>query len=111
MPARTFWTLVVSGPAQRDIEEIAAWTARQFGARQAEKYVSAITRLLPKLEKNPIASPSRARNDVGLGYRTWHVARPGRHLLLCRIADQQVFIIRILHDSMDLPQHLPPPED
>ena len=57
---------------------------------------------------------ARRREDIGLGIRTLHVARRGRkgpHLVVFRVApppnEQVIDVLRLLHDSMDLPRHLP----
>ncbi|MGD9965645.1 MAG: type II toxin-antitoxin system RelE/ParE family toxin [Hyphomonadaceae bacterium] len=47
------------------------------------------------------------REEIGSGYRTIHLARPGRHLILYRVEGTAVLIVRILHDSMELSRHVP----
>jgi toxin ParE1/3/4 len=61
------------------------------------------------LSANPLISTSRVRDDIGKGFRTLHVGRPGRHILLYRIeAKATVLVVRIPHDSMEVSRHLPP---
>lgn len=111
MPARKAWKLVLTGPAERDLGDISAWTAAQFGPRQAEKYTASITALFLKLEVDPTNLPSRQRDELGPGFRTWHVGGRARHLLLYRIEGDRVVVLRILHDSMDIARHLPPGDE
>jgi toxin ParE1/3/4 len=87
------------------------WTTENFGARQASAYAALIDAALDRLKDDPFAAPSKNRDDdIGAGFRTLHVARPGRHLLLYRVEGTRILIVRILHDSMELSRHLPPDE-
>jgi len=99
----------IAGPAEQDLSAIATWTAEKFGFRQAEIYASAI---LEAVEELAASSPSRSkvREEIGADIRTLHVAkqgRRGRHFILCRETPEVVTVLRILHDSMELSQHLP----
>jgi plasmid stabilization system protein ParE len=53
---------------------------------------------------------STLRDDIAPGIRTLHVARSGRkgrHLVVFRVGgDRTIDVLRLLHDSMDLPRHL-----
>jgi toxin ParE1/3/4 len=57
---------------------------------------------------------SLARDEVAPGLRSLHAARRGRrgrHVVLDRVAGgNTIEVVRILHDAMDLPRHLPRPE-
>ncbi len=107
--AKGRWTLALSGAAERDFADIVAWTAENFGARQADNYARLIENALEKLGEEPYAPPSRDRGgDIGAGLRSLHLRRPGRHLILYKVEDQAVMVLRILHDSMDVTRHVPP---
>jgi toxin ParE1/3/4 len=102
------WTIVLGGLAERDFSDIVDWTAENFGPRQAERYADLILATIDTIAKNPMLSRSRAREEIGAGYRTLHLARPGRHFILYRQEETDtVLIVRILHDSMDIAQHTP----
>lgn len=53
------------------------------------------------LAHNPQAGV--ARDDVREGYRSFP---EGRHLIFYREADGTIEVIRLLHDSMDVPRRL-----
>ena len=92
--------------AERDYDGIVKWTAETFGPRQAGKYEDLLLAAIEKVTDDPLAPPSRSRDEeLEQGFRTLHVARPGWHLLLYRVEDERVLIVRILHDSMELSRH------
>jgi toxin ParE1/3/4 len=114
--ARDAWIVRLGEDAEHDLASISAWTAERFGARQAELYADAISRAIGEIAAHPLGGRSKARDqDIGAGYRTLHVAKTGRrarHLCLYRCDEKNglIMIVRILHDSMDLSIHLPPPD-
>jgi len=100
--------LALGAEAERDFANIVTWTAEQFGARQAEAYTDLLLAAVETLARDPLGGATKARdNDIGAGFRSLHVARPGRHILLYRLEGERVLIVRILHDSMELSRHLP----
>jgi toxin ParE1/3/4 len=103
-------TLLLSREAARDYDHVVGWTAENFGARQAQAYKDLIASALREIASDPGCAGSRSREDVGPGYRTLHIARGrrrGRHLILYRRQNEdRILVVRILHESMDLPRHL-----
>jgi len=97
-------TAILGALAEQDFAGVITWTAENFGARQARAYARLFIETIDKIARDPLASPSRARDEeIGAGFRTLHVARPGRHLVLYRLRGaDEVLIVRILHDSMEL---------
>ena len=63
----------------------------------------------------PTTIGAKARNEIAKGLFTLHVARPirkARHSLLFRVGQdaarrEAIEILRVLHDAMELPRHLP----
>ncbi len=111
MPSEA-WIVDLTDLAENDFVDILSWTAENFGARQAGVYAEILRAAFKTLATDPSAGLSRQRDDIGEGFRTFHVARPGRHILLYRLTDKNtVLVLRILHDSMELPRHLPPEEE
>jgi toxin ParE1/3/4 len=104
--------LRISKLAIRDIENVLAYTIRQFGERKQREYQQLIRRALSDIAADPDRLPAKPRVDIHPDARTFHIARPGRparHFFLFRLAGSEfVDIGRLLHDSMDLRQHLPP---
>lgn len=105
----TQWRIILGGDAARDFAAILDWTARTFGARQAQAYRDTLKAAIRALETGPDAPGSKRRDEIMPGLRTLHVARAGRrgrHFLMYRIVDETgIEIVRILHDAMDLTRH------
>ena len=106
------WSVRLSASAQADFDDIIAWTADQFGARQAKTYSLTLTLAIQHLTGGPEQLGVRARPDIAADLLTLHVARAGRrgrHVLLQRHlqGSRVIDVLRILHDGMDPPRHLP----
>ncbi len=104
------WRPVLTAPAEQDLIDIIRWTAEQFGARQSSAYRGLIIQSLIRLRVGPEALGARARPELGVELYTLSIARrgkPGRHFLLYRPRSGQVIeILRVLHQSMDIEQHV-----
>lgn len=101
------WAVVLTGPAQRDFDEILRWTTATFGAQQARVYAATLSATLEDLRAGPDLPLARSFQRA----RLLHVrrrGRAGRHLIVFRPleADRRVIVLRILHGSMDLEQHI-----
>jgi len=109
------WRVRLARQAEFDLFEISKWTAENFGARQAEYYGETLSLAIEALNDGPEILGSKARDEIGQGIRTLHVAshtRKGRHFVVFRVADEGVLdVLRLLHDSMDLARHLPAAND
>ena len=111
MPART---VVLSPLAEADLSGIAAWTAANFGERQATAYIDAIITTIEELSAHQPHPRSKQRDEIAPGIRSLHMAkrgRRGRHLILYLEDQDALTILRILHDSMELSRHLPVNEE
>jgi toxin ParE1/3/4 len=108
VPSRQ-WQIRLTQTAERDFADIIAWTANEFGERQARRYAEAIARAIAALASGPKLLGSRTHDDLPAGLRILPVARRGmnaRHVLLYRSqGDEVIEVIRILHQAMDLPRH------
>jgi toxin ParE1/3/4 len=109
------WRIRLGAEAELDFANILKWTTENFGAKQSRVYRETLVQAISELGSGPDLAGSKARNEIGRGLRTLHVARHGRrgrHLLLYRATTAQTIeIARILHDSMDLQRHLAPGDD
>lgn len=109
------WRVRLAARAEADLLDIAVWTAEHFGSRQAAYYVETLTQAIEALHEGPDIPGVKARDDIAPGIRTLHVARrgrKGRHFVMLRVAEGRVIeVLRLLHDSMDLPRHLPNDDD
>ena len=93
---------VFSPAAQADIEAIWNYTVEHWGLEQAELYVRAIQVACEELAAG--TRFSRSAHDIRAGYRQ---AAVGSHILFFCEGDAGLLdVVRILHQRMDLNQHL-----
>lgn len=107
------WTIRLAVAAEQDYRQILRWTVANFGQRQAGTYAKTLTNALNDLAHGPAIIAAEQREDIGPGIHTLHVARKGRkgrHFVVfrsdCSRGENVIDVLRILHDSMDLPHHL-----
>ena len=104
------WTVRLGRQAELDYIEIMRWTKKSFGEVQARTYSESISLAIRALKDGPDVLGSKLRDEIEPGIRTLHVARSGRkgrHLVVFRMGGEQIIdVLRLLHDSMDLPRHL-----
>ena len=109
----------ISHDAQADIVDILRFTHNRFGDAARRRYQALIGAALAAVAPAPQQVGSISREELGAGLRSIHlvycrsmpnvgkVVRP-RHFVCYRVATDQVReVVRVLHDSMDLDQHLP----
>ena len=84
-----------------DLENITDYTAQMWGTNQAKVYLKDIRDKIHQI----------ANGDAIV--QVLHIPRSGilkvrvnRHLIILESTNSTVKIIRILHESMDIPQHL-----
>jgi toxin ParE1/3/4 len=88
--------------AVADLDAIWRYTARHWGAAQADAYVRAIVDACRAVARGERTGTDAS--DVRPGYRK---PRNGRHLAFYRLTDEgSVEVVRILHERMDLPTRL-----
>jgi toxin ParE1/3/4 len=116
MTARTTgWTVRLTQSAERDFTDIVHWSVQRFGPTQARIYAETVSIALQDLAATgPTLAGVVARDEISPGLSTLHVARnrrKGRHFILFRVTGRNqhvIDVLRILHDAMDLPRHVPP---
>lgn len=107
-----------SKEADKDLDNIWNYTAKVYGIEQAESYSSIIKQALRDIEQNPLRPTSRAEPDLGQDVRSYRIAlskgRSGstvkspRHVVIYTLQfKDEIFVMRILHDAMDVVRHLP----
>jgi toxin ParE1/3/4 len=114
-------TVIIAPKARSDIVSILAWTQETFGAQTLKRYAQLIETAIAEIAADPERAGSVQRTEVAENCRTYHlfhsrkqagtrgnrIRRP-RHVLLYRVPTAGIVEIgRVLHDSMDLEQHLP----
>jgi toxin ParE1/3/4 len=108
------WAVRLNASAEEDFRQIVQWTAGQFGSAQARDYANTLSATPEALAAGPAVPGARKRPDIAAGLWAIHVTRrgrKGRHFVLFRAGrptgSQMIDVLRILHDAMDLPRHLP----
>jgi toxin ParE1/3/4 len=111
---RQGWTVRLGQQAEQDYVDILQWTTKTFGEGQASTYAETMALAIEALAERPDVLGARARDDIQPGIQTLHVARQaraGRHFVVFLVAGSVIDVLRLLHDSMDLPRHLPAAND
>ena len=108
-------TVRLTAAAENDFRDIVRWTLTEFGSRQARVYAATLSAALRDLTAGPSTPGARQRDEIAKGVFSLHVAwkgRKGRHFVIFRIVRDQdtnmIDVLRLLHDAMGLPRHLPP---
>ena len=87
--------------AARDLIGIYLYGFENFGEEQAEHYFSGLTDCFDLLTRHPHSC--RERTEFNPPVRIHHY---NRHLIIYTSGEAGVLIVRVLHDSMDVPRHL-----
>lgn len=93
--------IVYSFLAENDLLEIWVYTADEWSFSQADIYLDQLNTGVTHLISNP--KLGREREDLRKGYRSLLV---NHHLVFYKIVGEEIQVIRILHESVDVPQHL-----
>ena len=112
------WGIRLTAIAERDFQNILLWTQEHFGKKQAGIYAETLIRAINALTEGPSVAGTKKRDEIAEGLMTLHVARKGRkgrHLVLYRTNPETspptIEVLRLLHDSMNLPRHISPDEN
>ena len=91
----------VSRLAQADIDVIYAYTVKTWSGAQADTYYAMIISAFEEL-----ASGTKIGHSAAI--KGYSALRVGSHSIFYRVADETVFIARVLHQAMDVERHLNP---
>ncbi|WP_454063018.1 type II toxin-antitoxin system RelE/ParE family toxin [Candidatus Nitrospira salsa] len=78
------------------------YTFKRYGEKQALKYSKLIKSGLEKIPQNPVLY-GHFRYDIPEQYKSHQV---GKHSITYRIDENKIFIVTILHRSMDFENQL-----
>ncbi len=92
----------ISVKASKDIEDIWLYTFKNWSADQANRYVNQLFDEIEYLAENP-----KSGRDYGHVRKNYRCAKVKSHLIFYREVDKdKIEIIRVLHQSMDIPNRL-----
>ena len=83
--------------AAADLDAIAAYTLKAWGAARMANYLRSLSRRFEWLAENPLAG--RERTDIHPGYRSYP---HGSHIIFYMISGEYIDIIGVPHQSMDI---------
>lgn len=103
--------------ARADIVSILAWSDEQFGEEARKRYEALIATAIRDAASRIDDVGHTPRPELGEGVFSWHLSQsrdrsPGgkvgrpRHFLICRRDGEVLVVGRVLHDAMDLKQHV-----
>ena len=87
---------------RRRLRAISQYTLEIWGAEQEEAYLDALWDRFEEIT----AEPDRWRFIHDL-FPECQVAIQGKHVILFRLRGRRLQVVRILHSTMDFPQHIP----
>lgn len=86
--------------ANADLEDITDYTARTWGAQQAKKYIREIRSQIDGIASGDVIGQTLQVTRDGM-----FKCRVNRHLIIFEQTHDMIFIVRILHEVMDIPRH------
>jgi len=90
----------LSKEADFDLEAVFDYTNVSFGFNQAVKYLQELESAFNQLVLNP--KIGRNRNEIKLGL---YSISEQEHTIFYRIKENHIRIVRVLHESKDMPKH------
>lgn len=101
MSSRNKYTLSLTQAAEEDFIDILVYTVQEWGEDKQKEYDASLCHALDVVKDNPF-----------LGYR--HTLLPEdhrclnvrKHVLVYQITNSHIFVLRILHQRMNLPDHV-----
>lgn len=91
----------VSRKAETDIREIGRYTEAEWGRAQRRLYLSGMETCFRHLAGNPRLAAARAEFSPPV-----RIQRYEKHLIVYAEEDDGILIVRVLHESMDVPTRL-----
>ena len=95
------YELIITDPARDDLGAISVYTFTKWGGEQTIKYTEELYKTISSIANNPDTGKSRYGVPNVIKGR-----KSGRHVVFYRSIGQTIFIMRILHESMDHGRHL-----
>jgi len=93
--------LYLSAPAKRDLRLIAEYALREWGAVQKRKYLGQIKSAFKRISEH--SNTGRSRDGIDQGLMSLAVQK---HIVFYRLTNNELFVIRVLHESIDVVGHL-----
>ena len=98
MSSRNNYTLSLTQAAEDDFIDILVYTLQEWGEQKQKEYDSALCHALDLVKDNPFLG--YRHNFLPEDHRCFNVRK---HVLVYQITDSHVYVLRILHQRMNLP--------
>lgn len=95
------YNLILTEQAQLDYEDILLYTLQNWGEQQYSVYAALLDQALLTLQENSVIGYHP--RQLPTSYKALHVSR---HLIIYRVEDKTIIVLRVLHDKMDLSRHI-----
>lgn len=93
--------LLITQRALSDINEIEAYSVVEWGRSTATKYLADIEAALLRVQQSP--GLLRPEEDLHPALQFYRV---NKHLLVCDVQSQAIFLLTVIHASRDIPCRL-----
>ena len=87
--------------AEVDLSDIFSYSVQKWGLAQALKYDNEIENAIIEIAKNPKSDQQEYAAPIGYCKKMIN-----KHFIIYKITNHSLTIIRILHQSRDIPPHL-----
>lgn len=87
--------------ALRDFAESEAYSLEQWGKRAASRYLSELEAGVDRIRQHP--ELLRPESGLHCSLRFYSV---NKHVLVCDVQPESIFLLTVLHSSMDIPSRL-----
>ncbi|MEJ0027306.1 MAG: type II toxin-antitoxin system RelE/ParE family toxin [Rhizomicrobium sp.] len=87
--------------ARADLIDIWSYSNGRWGQSQAARYIRLIDAVFEKATRRPTSG--HACNDIRPGFRR---IAAGSHIVFYRKTDAGIYVVRVLHQSMDFDRYL-----
>jgi Plasmid stabilization system protein len=94
-------TCKISRKAENDLRNIARYTQDTWDREQRREYLYGLNNMFKLLAENPLIS--RERREFSPAVR---IHKYGHHLIVYLDCQDHILIVRILHENMDIDEHL-----
>ena len=95
------FTLSLTQEAESDFIDILVYTAQQWGADTLQEYESSLCHALDVVKDNPFLEYRQA--SLPEDHRCFNVRK---HVLVYQMKRSHIFVLRILHQRMNLSDHV-----
>lgn len=91
----------ITEAADRDLTDIYLYSHREFGERQADRYLAGLEDCFRQLSERPLFA--RSADHLRHRYRRFE---HGSHIIFFVTIEDGIRVVRVLHRRMDVKRHL-----